>query len=259
MHRPLRVALPIVIALGLVGLWELWVRVGDVSPLILPAPHTIAEQMGERFDILLPEAWTTVQVMIEGFLIASIAGLTMAVLIVAFRPVELTLYPLLVGSQVIPKIAIAPIIFIWFGLGTPSRLIVVVLLSFFPVVIASVVGLKSIEGNKLFLAQSVGAGELQTFVRFRIPNALPDIFAGLKLAATRAVGGAIIAEFLTPGPGLGRSIYLATSELRPDVALAGIAYLVILGLAFFFLVAAIERLAIPWHVSVRGSGQTQKA
>ena len=159
----------------------------------------------------------------------------------------------------IPKIAIAPIIFIWFGLGTPSRLIVVVLLSFFPVVIASVAGLKSIEPNKL-LPGALGRRRRAADVRpVPDPERVARDLRRTQAGATRAVGGAIIAEFLTPGPGLGRSIYLATSELRPDVALAGIAYLVVIGLGFFFLVAAIERLVIPWHVSVRGSGQTQKA
>jgi NitT/TauT family transport system permease protein len=249
---PMRIVLPLLIAAAVLLVWEIWTRTGDVNPGILPSPHAIGQQMAERAHILLPEAWTTLKVMVEGYLLAVAAGLGLALLIVAFRPAELTLYPIVVGSQVIPKIAIAPIIFIWFGLGTPSRLIVVVLLAFFPILIASIAGLRSIEPNKIHLARSVGAGRVRTFVRFRIPNALPEIFVGLKLGATRAVSGAILAEFLTPGPGLGRSIYLSTSELRPDVAMAGIAYLVIMGLGFFFIVAGIERLAIPWHVSVRG-------
>jgi NitT/TauT family transport system permease protein len=127
-----------------------------------------------------------------------------------------------------------------------------VLLSFFPVVIATVVGLKSVEPAKLYLARSMGASALQTFVKIRIPQSLPDVFGGLKLAATRAVGAAIVAEFISSGEGLGRAIFLATYDLRPDIALAGIGYLVAVGLVFFFAVAGAERLLIPWHVSVRG-------
>lgn len=254
--RARRIVLPLLVAAALIGAWEVWTRVGGVEPNILPSPQAIATQMGDRFHVLLPEAWTTLKVMVQGFLLAAIAGIGLAVLIVAFRPVELTLYPIVVGSQVIPKIAIAPIVFVWFGLGHTSRLIVVVLLSFFPIVVAALAGLRGIDPNKLFLAKSVGAGSVKTFVRFRIPNAMPEIFVGLKLGATRAVSGAILAEFLTPGPGLGRAIYLSTSELRPDVAMAGIAYLVVLGLGFFFLVAGLERLVIPWHVSVRSDARS---
>jgi NitT/TauT family transport system permease protein len=247
----LLVLLPLTVAIALIGAWELWVNVGEVSPQILPSPIDVGRAIHERFDILLAEAWTTLKLILVGYLLAVVIGLLCAVAIVAFRPLELSLYPVLVASQVIPKIAIAPIIFVWFGLGTTARLIVVVLLAFFPIVIAGVAGLRSVEVNKLYLARSLGASEFQIFTRIRMPQALPEIFGGLKLAAARAVGGAIIAEFLTPGPGLGRSIALATYELRPDVALAGIAYLVVIGTVFFFAMAALERVAIPWHVSVR--------
>jgi NitT/TauT family transport system permease protein len=242
---------PALAAVGIVALWELWVRLGDVDPLVLPAPSEIAARMVDRADILWDEALVTVQEIAVGFSIATVLGLVCALLIVAVRPIELTVYPSLVASQVIPKIAIAPLIFIWFGLGNTSRIIIVVLLSFFPIVIAGVVGLKSLEPSKLHLARSIGAGTFATFVKFRIPQALPDVFGGLKLAATRAVGAAIVAEFISSGEGLGRAIFLATYDLRPDVALAGVGYLVVIGVASFFAVALAERLMVPWHVSVR--------
>ena len=248
-----QIVLPLVVAMGVIVVWELWTRYGDVSPLIVPSPLDVGARMIDDASALVPEAWTTLKTILIGFGIATAAGVAMAIAIVAFRPVELTLYPVLVASQVIPKIAIAPIIFIWFGLGNTSRLIVVVLLAFFPVVIATVGGLRAAPTTTLYLARSLGAGKAQTFVRFRLPGALPDIFGGLKLAATRSVTGAIIAEFLTPGPGLGRTIFLATAELRPDVALAGVGYLVVIGIGFFFAIAAAERLLLPWHVSVRDS------
>lgn len=249
----LRVVLPVAVLACIVAAWEIWVQVGDVSPLIVPSPLDVIERMGDMAGSLLPDAGTTVKTMLIGFAIASAAGVTAGLAIVAFRPVDLTLTPVLVASQVIPKIAIAPIIFIWFGLGSTSRLILVVLLAFFPVVIGTISGLKSVSTNTLHLARSLGAGQIATFARFRLPHALPDIFGGLKLAATRAVGATIIAEFLTPGPGLGRTIFLSTSELHPDIALAGIGYLVVIGVAFFFALSTLERLALPWHASVRAS------
>jgi NitT/TauT family transport system permease protein len=197
----------------------------------------------------------TIKEIVVGYTIAVVLGLLFAILIVAIRPIEKTVYPILVASQVIPKIALAPLIFIWFGLSDTSRIIIVVMLSFFPVVIAAVVGLKSVEPAKLYLARSMGAGEIQTFVKIRIPQAMPDTFGGLKLAATRAVGAAIVAEFISSGEGLGRAIFLATYDLRPDIALAGIAYLVVVGLVFFFVVAGLEKLLIPWHASVRVAGR----
>ena len=183
-RRTLNIAAPVLVAAGLITLWELWVRVGDVSPLILPAPSSVAARMWDRRDVLMPEAWVTIQEIVVGYSIATVLGLVCAVLIVAIRPIELTIYPILVASQVIPKIAIAPLIFIWFGLGNTSRIVIIVLLSFFPVVIAAVVGLKSVEPSKLYLARSTGAGEFQTFLKIRIPQSMPDTFGGMKLAAT---------------------------------------------------------------------------
>jgi NitT/TauT family transport system permease protein len=249
--RTLTVLLPLASAAALVGLWALWVHAGDVSPQILPSPEKVLSAMASRSELLLPEALSTLKLILQSYALAVSLGVICAIAIVAVRPLELTLYPILVGSQVVPKIAIAPIIFVWFGLGTTSRLIVVVLLAFFPVVIAAVVGLRSAEQNRIYLARSLGANGWQIFTRIRIPGALPDLFAGLKLAAARTVGGAIIAEFLTPGDGLGRAIAFATYELRPDIALAGIGYLVVIGTAFFFVMTAAERLALPWHVSTR--------
>jgi len=246
-----RTLAPVGVAIALIVLWALTIRVADIAPTTFPNPAEVATAMFERADDLFPATWITLQTMVVGFAIAAASGLVIALVIVLFRPVELTIYPLLVGSQVIPKIAIAPVIFIWFGLGSTSRIIVVVVLSFFPIVIAAVAGLRSLDRNAIHLARSVGASRWQLLVHFQLPQALPQIFSGLKLAATRAAGAAIVAEYITPGEGLGRTIFLATSQLRPDIAMAGVAYLAVIGVGFYFLVAAAERLAVPWHVSVR--------
>ena len=244
---------PAAVAAGLILLWQLWVELGDVSPIVLPSPSTVAVRMWDQWSVLSPEAWVTIQEIVYGFVLAALFGFGCAVLIVAVRPIELTVYPILVASQVIPKIAIAPLIFIWFGLSFTARVIIIVMLAFFPIVIASVIGLKSVNPTTLHLARSTGASAFTTFVKIKIPAAMPDVFGGLKLAATRVVGAAIVAETISAGEGLGRAIFLATYELRPDIALAGIGYLVVIGLVFFFAVALAERLVIPWHVSVRGS------
>jgi NitT/TauT family transport system permease protein len=248
-----RLLAPVALAACVIGLWQLWVAVGNVDPAILPPPSDVFRQIAKAFDQLFPAAWITVQTILTGLGIASGCGLLLALLIAAFRPLELSIYPLLIASQVVPKIAIAPVIFVIVGLNQNARLIIVVLLSFFPIVISSVVGLRSIDPTRIYLARSLGANVFQQFWRFRIPHALPDVFSGLKLGVTRAVGAAIIAEFISTGTGLGRSILLATFQQRPDIALAGVAYMVVIGVFFFFALGWLERIAIPWHASVRNT------
>jgi NitT/TauT family transport system permease protein len=253
-ERTIRIVGPLVVAAALIGVWELWVRAENVSPLLLPEPWVVFKNMVTQRHLIFPEIWTTVKETLVGFTFASAAGILLAVLIVSFRPLELVLYPILVGSQVVPKIALAPVILLLFGLGNTSRIIIIVSLAFFPVVISTVVGLKSVEPAKINLARSLGAGKVRIFRSIKVPQALPDTFGGLKLAATRAVGAAIIAEFITPGNrGLGRLILTTTTELRPDISLACIAYLIAIGVLLFFVVSRIERLTLPWHPSVRGA------
>jgi NitT/TauT family transport system permease protein len=251
----IRIIGPIVVAIALIGIWELWIVVTNVSPFLLPTPIDVFKNMGSEVHILLPAAWATVKEMLVGFGIAAGGGIVLALLIAAFKPVRLTIYPLLVGSQVIPKIALLPVILILFGLGHTSRLIIIVSLAFFPIVISCVVGLNSVEPTKIHLARSLGAGRVRTFTKIRIPQAMPDTFGGLKLAATRAIGAAVIADFLVPGPGLGRIILISTSNLQPAISIAAVGYLVVIGVIFFFIVTRLELLVIPWHTAVRGSGR----
>ena len=249
--RVVRLVAPLLVALGLIVLWEIYVKLGHVSHFLMPTPTAVFGNVFSEAHLILPGSWITVKEILEGYVIAAVGGVVLAIAIVAFRPVELTIYPILVGSQVIPKLALAPVILILFGEGHTSRIIIIVSLAFFPVVISTVVGLKSVEQVKFQLADSIGANPVQKFVKFRIPQSTPDMFGGLKLAATRAVGGAIVAEFITPGNGLGRLIQLTASELRPDISMACIVYLVLFGVILFFVVSAAERIVTPWHVSNR--------
>ena len=251
--RVLRVVAPLLVAAVLIGVWELWTKVGNVSHFLLPTPTAVFSNMVHETDIIFPAAWITIKETLEGFTIAALSGVGLAVAIAAFKPIRLTIYPILVGSQVIPKIAIAPVILILFGLGHTSRIIIIVSLTFFPIVISTVVGLQSVEPTKIHLARSLGAGGIKTFLKIRIPQSLPDMFGGLKLAATRAVGGALVSEYITPGPGLGRVILLASSELHPQLSLACIGYLIMIGLALFFVVTSAERFLTPWAASSRNA------
>jgi NitT/TauT family transport system permease protein len=250
--RAVRIVAPLLVAAALLGLWELYVRVSNVSALLVPKPSDVFTAMVEQHHLIYPQMWTTLREVLTGYGIAASSGLVLAVLIVAFRPFELCIYPILVATQVVPKIALAPLILILFGLGNTSRIIIIVSLAFFPVVISTVVGLNSVEPAKIHLARSLGAGKFRTFVTMRLPQAMPDAFGGLKLAATRAVGAAVISEFITPGnSGLGRVILITATELRPEIAMACIFVLMAIGIGFFFAVTQIERLVMPWHASIR--------
>ena len=178
-ERTSALLLPVVAFVLIIAIWEVWVRVGHVSRFILPPPSAIARQAG-IFDQLWPDLRATLGRIIYGFLLAAGIGFVIAVGIVTFRPFSRAVYPILIGTQVIPKLAIAPLFLVWFGYGGFSTIMIVFLLAFFPVVINTTHGLRSTEIEKLFLARSIGASWLDTFLKIRLPNALPSIFGGLE-------------------------------------------------------------------------------
>jgi NitT/TauT family transport system permease protein len=244
------IAYPVLTFVLIVAVWELWVRVGDVSPFILPPPSTIGEHLS-ILDELWPALWATMKRVIEGFLLATGVGFLIAVGIVTFRPVERALMPLIITTQVVPKIAIAPLLLVWFGYGGWSTILIVFLLAFFPIVINTTLGLRSVELEKLYLARAIGASWAATFFKIRFPGALPSIFGGLKLAALLSVNGAVVAEFISATSGIGRVLQEAQGNVDLPTLFVAIGYLSLFGLAFFLLMELLERLTIPWHVSRR--------
>ena len=248
--RVTTVVYPIVV-FGLIVLgWEAWVRIGDVSPYILPPPSTIAEQL-TLFGQLKPDLWATLERVIYGFLLAASVGFVIAVGIATFRPFARAFFPIIVITQVVPKLAIAPLLLVWFGYGGWSTILIVFLLAFFPIVINTTLGLRSVEIEKLYLAQSIGASWAATFFRIRFPTALPSIFGGLKLAALLSVNGAVVAEFISATSGIGRVLQAAAGDVDLPRLFVAIAYLSLFGLFFFLLMDVLERISIPWHVSQR--------
>jgi NitT/TauT family transport system permease protein len=244
--------LPPIAVLGVVcGLWELIVRVSHTPIYLVPTFSAVVKAMFTQAGTLLPQSWVTIEEVLSGFAISIVIGIPLAVVIVSFRAVERALYPLLVSSQVVPKVALAPLFIVWFGLGLLPKIIMVFLISFFPIVISTAVGLRSVELEKLYLARSMGASKLQTLVRFRLPHSLPSMFGGIKLAATFSVIGAIVGEFVSSSRGLGYVIQNADANLDTVTMFAGIGYLTIIGMLMFLAVEVAERLMLPWHVSRR--------
>jgi NitT/TauT family transport system permease protein len=232
--------------------WELAVKAFDIRAYILPAPSQVLRAAIRFQSQLLGAAAYTVQSMLVGYLLAVVSGVLLAVP-VAFSPfMQRTVYPLLVISQLVPKVALAPLFVIWFGFGLTPKIMIVFLLSFFAIVLNGIVGLRSLDPDIVALTRSTGARPLDVFFRVRLPSALPYFFAGFKLAAVSAAIGAVIGEFIGSDGGLGYIILTANGALRTDYAFAAITAVTLLGLALYYLVELLERLLVPWHVSQRG-------
>lgn len=244
---------PITAFLLLLVVWEIGVRLTGVTEIILPTPSTIAVTLVDQAVPLLGQSWITLQEVLIGLALSIVVGIPLAVLITSFKIFERAVYPLLVASQVIPKVAVAPLLIIWFGFDMTPKIILVFLLAFFPIVVNTATGLRGIPIEKLYLARSMGARPLKTLFWFRLPQALPDIFGGVKIATTLAVIGAVVGEFLSAQSGLGYVIVQANAQLNAPLMFASIVYLTILGVVLFAIVGFIERLALPWHVSRRDS------
>lgn len=231
----------------LLVLWEVVAKVGNIPNYILPAPTAILAEMIAYWPRLLPNSLVTAGEVVFGFLCAVLIGVPIAVVITYSRFMERSVYPLIVASQTVPKVAIAPLLLTWFGYGLAPKIVIVVLLSFFPIVINSVMGLKSASREMIYLARSMGASPWQQFWKFRMPHALPSMFAGFKLATVLAVIGAIIAEFIGADKGLGYLILVAGSSFNITRQFAAIILITIIGVVFFWVIERLERFVIPWR------------
>jgi len=239
----------------LLFLWEFSVHAAEVPAFILPAPSAIIEEIINYGHRLLPNALVTLGEVLFGFLCAVAVGVPLAVMIVYSRFMEKAVYPLIVASQTIPKVAIAPLMLTWFGYGIAPKIVIVVLLSFFPIVINSVMGLKSTTREMIYLSRSMGASGWQTFWKFRLPQALPSIFAGLKLATALSVIGAIVAEFIGADKGLGYLILIAGANFNIARQFASVVLISLIGVLFFVALEQIERVAVPWRARSTTNGE----
>jgi NitT/TauT family transport system permease protein len=224
--------------------WQLAVVAG-LKPYILPSPRSVANDLWAERGILGPALWGTLQETIYGFLIATGFGIAVAFAIASSKVVERMVYPLLVVSNAVPKIALAPIFIAWFGLGSSPHVVVATLLAVFPIVISTAVGLVGVDPGLITLGRSANAGRFRVFRLIRFPAALPSIFGGLKLGVTLALTGAVVGEFVGGNVGLGYVITNAQGNLLLSRAFAAIVLLAAIGIALFYLVELLERIVIP--------------
>jgi NitT/TauT family transport system permease protein len=239
---------PIAVVIALLALWEAATRVFAIPLFLLPPPSAIALSMQANASLLLTNGWVTTVEIVLGFLLSIVVGIPLALAIFLWPPFSRSVLPLLVSSQAMPKVAIAPLLLVWFGFGLLPKVLIAFLIAFFPVVINTAVGLASIEPEKIYLARSMGFGATATFFKIRLPNALPAIFGGLKISVTLAVVGAVVGEFVGGDAGLGYLLMVANGSMDTQLLFAGIVALTILGVVLFVLVELAERLAIPRHI-----------
>lgn len=243
----------------LVACYAIWWAITEfeiVPRYLVPSPGTTLQVMADKAGYLSHHTLVTGYETVLGFAIAVIVGIAAAVLMVASAEVEKTLYPLLLFAQVVPKIAIAPLFVVWLGFGLTPRIVVAVLIAFFPVVISMVTGLKSVDPEMLQLASTMGASPSKTFVKIRFPASLPFLFSGLKVAVTLAVTGAVVGEFVGGNDGLGSVILQANGNIDTPMLFAGLLVMSSLGVVLFVAVEFAERLLLPWHASRRGDAVT---
>jgi NitT/TauT family transport system permease protein len=231
--------------------WQIGVMVYKVPSYLLPAPTEIAQTFVSEFPRLLQHGWVTTYEMLLGYAMAVGIAVPLAVAITSSKRFDEFVMPTMLFFQVVPKVAIAPLFLVWFGVGTTPKVLVAFLISFFPIVIDAAVGLRSMSPEMTDLARSMGASRLQVFAQFRLPTSLPYLFSGLKVAATLAIAGAVVGEFVGADKGLGYLLLVTNSNMETSLMFATIVALTIIGLAFFYAVEFVEALLIPWHVTHR--------
>jgi len=230
--------------------WQFLVRLFGVPEYILPVPTEFLHKLFESRGLIWQHTLITGSEVLLGFLFAAAIGVPLGLMIVSFKSLERSLYPLIVFFQLIPKIAVAPLFVVWFGFGPFPKVLLTFMLCFFPTLVASMTGFRALDERVLYLTRSMGANPGQTFRYVRLPSALAHIFGGFKVSIVFAATGAIVAEFVGSNSGLGYLLLRATSYLDMPLIFAVLVALSIIGIVFSYAVQLLERLCMPW---LRGS------
>jgi NitT/TauT family transport system permease protein len=234
------------LALLVVALWEAAIRFFHVSSFIVPAPSAIVTAMIHDARSLAAAAVVTAKEILVGFVAAAVVGIVLALIIARFRLFGRALYPLVVLFQNVPKVALAPIFILWFGYDLTPKVGLIVVIAFFPVTLSILTGIEAVEPSLIALMHSVGARPNEILARIQIPHALPNLMAGLKIAATFSVIGAIVGEFAGASAGLGYIIQFASTQLDTALVFAALVVVSIVGVGFYYLVEYLEKLIVPW-------------
>lgn len=242
-----RVAEPAAWFVGLLAVWEAAVHLSGLPPFILPPPSVFLWRVMEEHERLITHGLITTKLIVYGFLAGTIPAIVLGYVIARSRLAEQILYPMIVFVQGFPKITLAPLLLVWFGFGTFPKVLLAALLTFFPVLVDSVAGFKSIDRRQYYLSRSMGASWWQTFRHLEIPSAAPQIFSGLKITIVIAVTVVIVVEWLNSRDGLGHLVFRAMDAHDTPLIFAILVVASAIGVALAYLVALAERLLLPWQ------------
>jgi NitT/TauT family transport system permease protein len=247
-----RAAMPLLGAIGFVLIWEAFCRIDHVRPVLLPSPSLIINELAESPLWFAQQAAYTLGITLAGFAVAAVLGVLFAVVITEWKWLDRLLFPLFVALNSVPKVAIAPLCIIWFGTGAEPKIAIAFLIAVFAVVIDTILGLRSVPSDTLDLARTLRGSRWKVLTRIKLFCALPHLFAGLKVAMSLALVGAIVGEFVSSQRGLGYVILSAQGMFDTPRVFAAITILAVMGVLLIEMVSVVERLALPWHHSAAG-------
>lgn len=243
------IAPPVLTTLAVIIAWEAVIRLFQVPQIMVPAPSAILGSLVRDMALLASSSGVTLAIIVYGFVLSAVLGVALSLALIRFPIFSRAIYPLIVLFQTVPKVALAPIFVIWFGYDLMPKILLIIVISFFPITLNMIAGLQQVDPNLMLLMRSVGCSKTETLFRVMVPSALPHLFAGLKIGVTFAVIGAIVAEFSGANRGLGYLIQFASSQLDTPLVFASLVVVSAMGVALYYAVALLEKWAIPWAVS----------
>lgn len=242
-----RLAAPLAFLVLVLVFWQLYTTIAGVPSYLVPAPSAIWQSSVSERDVLLSDTLPTLQIIVLGFLAALVAGVVLALAIHFSRLLELALYPIVIVSQTVPVVAIAPILVVVLGFTILPKLIVVCLVCLFPIVVNTVDGFRGVDRDLVNLMRTLGAGRLRIFREVEWPTALPYLFSGMKVAATYSVVGALYGEWVGSSSGLGYLMTQKMAQFDTAIIFAALVILSVIGIAFFGLIVTLQRVLMPWY------------
>jgi len=251
-NRALDFFAPLAILVGLLALWELaarWELIADalsIEPFLIPAPSDVAEALWQDRDLLADNAWVTLQEVLAGFALSVVAGVAFAVGLHLSETARRAFYPLLVASQTVPIIVVAPILVVWFGFGLTPKLVIIALICFFPITVNTLDGLRSVDEDAVKMMRTLDAGRVAILRRLELPTALPFLFSGAKIAVAVAVIGAVFGEWAGSDSGLGHLMLESSAQLQTARMFAAVAVLSVFAIVLFTVLSLAERRLAWW-------------
>jgi NitT/TauT family transport system permease protein len=255
--RFLAVVYPLTAVVGGILVWYALIYIAQMPDYILPRPDQMIRELYLSAPLFFKHGWVTIYEAVGGFLLGVALGIPIAVGIVWSDGFGRALMPILVFTQTMPKVAIAPLFILWFGFGILPKIVVAFLICFFPIVISMATGLQSVEREMLELVRSMSATKYQVFLKARIPTSVPFLFSGLKVAITLSVIGAIVGEFVGANQGLGYLVLVANGQVDTPLLFAILVILACIGFGLYAVVSYVERIFIPWHVAETQEGMRE--